>query len=87
MDDVNRIHFHLQPLTKKGRRSILDLEPLVQTECQMNEMKKKIKDLTEELIDVRGHKVEVDKVCHLLKIDFLVSFRLTAIASNFVRYF
>ena len=54
--------FNSQPPAKKGRRSILDLEPLVQTECQMDEMKKKIKDLTEELLSVRGHKVEVEKV-------------------------
>ena len=51
-----------QVMPKKGRRSILDLEPLVQTECQIDEMKKKIKDLTQELLDMREQKVEVEKV-------------------------
>ena len=54
------------PPAKKGRRSILDVEPMVQSECQMDELKSKIKDLTEELIDVRGQKVEMEKVGNLV---------------------
>ena len=56
------VHFPPKVPPKKGRRSILDLEPLVQTECQIDEMKKKIKDLTQELLDMREQKVEVEKV-------------------------